>query len=114
MLLAGLVQYNWSRSVGLKTSRWKVETEADPAANMRKEFVRLKQMWVVLVSLNSAVVHSARLKVRGNRAGCAGFGKSVFEKPSHKCEFQSHQGPVTQMMCWRRESIWCRWTMSSG
>jgi hypothetical protein len=59
----------------------------------------------------SGTVHAS--KVRGNRAGCTGFSKSFSGKPSHKSEFQSHQGPVTQMlMCWRSGISWCRWTSS--
>ena len=61
----------------------------------------------------SCTVHASK-RVR-NRAGCTGFSKGFSEKPSHRSEFQSHQGPVTQMlMCWRSGISWCRWTMSSG
>jgi hypothetical protein len=112
MPLAGLVRYNWSRSVGFKTLRWKVETEADPAASMRKEFVRLKQVsGRPRLPAQCSRVQRTPLKVRGNRAGCAGFSKGPPRNLATRASSRVIKVPVTQMlMCWRSGISWCRWT----
>jgi hypothetical protein len=67
--LVGFVQYTLVETRGTQTPRWKVEIEADPAANIRKEFVRLKHgCRIVLVPVHSEVVLVHTSKVYGEIA----------------------------------------------